>query len=370
MNRKGLALVALMLALVGVLVAGCAQPTPQIIEKPITVVVEREVSVEKQVLSTVIVEKEKVVEKKVVETVVVEVEKVITATPLPPTPTPTPATIRMYFVPSTEADTVLASGGEISKMLEKTTGYKFEVAVPTSYAAVIEAMCAGKADVAWLATFAYVLANDKCGVEAKLTTVRFGLATYRAQIIALSDAEREKKGLKPIRSLEDINGLKFAFTDPLSTSGYLFAKSMLIDAGIKPGEEIFAGGHPQVVLAVYQGDVDAGATFWSPIRPDGTIGDARRNVFETYPDAGERVKILRLSDEIPNDTVSFRKDLPEDVKQKLVAAILTMAKTDEGVEVLGKLYNITGLVAATDSDYDVVRQMGTNLGFDFASVIK
>jgi len=58
------------------LLAACAQPTPQVVEKPITVVVEKEVPVEKQVIATVIVEKEKVVK----ETVVVHKEKVVKET--------------------------------------------------------------------------------------------------------------------------------------------------------------------------------------------------------------------------------------------------------------------------------------------------
>jgi peptide/nickel transport system substrate-binding protein len=72
--------------------ASCAQPTPQVIEKPVTVVVEKEVPVEKEVVKTVVVEKEVPVEKVVQQTVVVEkervvekevaVEKVVTATPV------------------------------------------------------------------------------------------------------------------------------------------------------------------------------------------------------------------------------------------------------------------------------------------------
>lgn len=72
---------------VGFVAVACAAPTPQVIEKPVTVVVEKQVPVEKQVVSTVVVEKQVAVEKVVKETVVVqkEVEKqvVVTATPIP-----------------------------------------------------------------------------------------------------------------------------------------------------------------------------------------------------------------------------------------------------------------------------------------------
>ena len=70
------------LVLVTMLLAACAAPTPEIIEK--------EVVVEKKVVETVEVEKEVVVEKLVVETVIVEKEVVlvVTATPEPATATP------------------------------------------------------------------------------------------------------------------------------------------------------------------------------------------------------------------------------------------------------------------------------------------
>jgi peptide/nickel transport system substrate-binding protein len=67
------------LAVLVVVVAACAAPTPEVIKE--------EVIVEKEVPVTVVVEKEKVVEKEVVQTVEVEkevvVEKVVTATPKP-----------------------------------------------------------------------------------------------------------------------------------------------------------------------------------------------------------------------------------------------------------------------------------------------
>jgi len=66
--------------------SACSAPTPQVIDRPVTVVVEKEVSVEKQVLQTVVVEKEKIVSQEKVVTSIVEkekiVEKVVTATPV------------------------------------------------------------------------------------------------------------------------------------------------------------------------------------------------------------------------------------------------------------------------------------------------
>ena len=79
MYRHGRLLVVCMITAFAVMLAACAPPTPQVIEK--------EVVVEKEVPVTIEVEKEVVVEKKVVETVVVEkevvVEKIVEVTPIP-----------------------------------------------------------------------------------------------------------------------------------------------------------------------------------------------------------------------------------------------------------------------------------------------
>ena len=262
--------------------------------------------------------------------------------------------IKMYFVPSAEVDKVLTSGSAIAEHLKEVTGYEFETAVPTHYSAVIEAMGTDEADIAWLATFSYILAHEKHGVDVALKTVRYGDHQYRGQIIAQKDSG--------IKSLEDVNGKKIAYTDAASTSGFIYPSALFAQMGIQPGETFFAGGHPQAVLAVYEGTADVGCTYWSPPRSDGSVGDARRAVRETYPDVAEKVVIVGFTDWIPNDTVSFREGFPAEMRDKIVTALKAYAASETGQEVLGDLYNITGLVDATDADYDVVRRSLEALG--------
>src|SRR3989337_1941888 len=88
----------------------------------------------------------------------------------------------MAFVPSSDAQRVLATGSTIARMLEVATGYSIEATVPTGYAAAIEAACAGRVHIAWLAPASYVLANARCGAEVGLISVRAGLPYYGSQI--------------------------------------------------------------------------------------------------------------------------------------------------------------------------------------------
>lgn len=254
--------------------------------------------------------------------------------------------IKMYFVPSLEAGKVVASGEEIAEALHKATGYYFKVAVPTSYAAVIEAMGSYQADIAWLPTYAYVLAHQKYDANVRLMTVRNGEKNYRGQFVALKDE---------IQDIQDIQGKIIAYTDAASASGYIYPSAILKENGIVPKDHIFAGGHPQAILAVYSGRADVACSYWSPPDEFGRPTDAREKLFETHSDIYDKVRIVGFTDWIPNDTVTFRKNLPHDLEQKVVDALYGFAQSAEGQKTLKALYDVDGLDYATDADYDVVR---------------
>jgi len=269
--------------------------------------------------------------------------------------------IKMYFVPSMEAGKVVTSGNAIAAGLEKLTGYKYKIAVPTNYAAVIEAMGTEQADIGWLPTFAYVLANQKYQAQVALTTVRNGLEKYRGQFVVRTDSG--------IKNLQDINGKIIAYTDASSTSGYIYPSALLKMSNIKPDKYYFAGGHPQTVLAVYQGSADVGCSYWSP--PQNNVPqDARKAVLETYPDIMEKVVPIAFTDWIPNDTVTFRKGFDEKMKTRIVNALLEFANSKQGHAVLYELYSVDNFVKSNDSDYDVVRQSLETLGFGAEEFVK
>jgi len=282
-------------------------------------------------------------------------------------PAQTP-TFVMAFVPSGQSDAILASGNQIADLLGTMTGYKFQSFVATSYAGVIEAMGAGRADVAWLSTFAYVIAHQKYGVEVRLVSVRFGSPFYRAEIIAGANSG--------INGLADLKGKRFAFVDPASTSGYLFPLAGLKKAGYDPqtffGQTVFAGSHPNVVVAVYQGRADAGAVY----------EDARADMQKQLPDVMQKLKVVWKSDPIPNDTVSFRKALPQDVKDRIAVALLRFSQTPAGTDALKNAYQIEALadyqtlvtkygikVANLDAFYNPVRDVATYAGVNLEQLI-
>lgn len=269
--------------------------------------------------------------------------------------------IKLFFTPSVDAQVIEDNSKAFKEFLENNTPYKFSVSIPQSYIAVVESFGTKRADVAAINTFGYILANQKFGAEARLTVIRHGSDSYQAQFLAKTDG--------PINSMKDFEKKKIAFVDGSSTSGYLLPMKMLKDRGLNPSEVVFAGKHDSVITMIYQGAVDGGATFYSP-PAKGEIQDARRLVKTQYPDVEKKIKIVELSDSIPNDPIIFRKELPEEMKNVLVEAFLKFVATPEGKVAFDKIYGVTDIKRAKDADYDGVRKMLETLGQDLDQLMK
>ena len=272
--------------------------------------------------------------------------------------------VTMAFVPSADSQKVLASGEPLANLLTQATNLNFKVSVPTSYTTVIEAMGSGQVDVGWLAPFAYVLAHDRNGSQLLFASLRQGSKTYRSQIIARADSG--------INSINDLRGKKFAFVDPASASGFLFPNYTLAQMGIDYktffSDTIFAGGHDKVVIAVYNKQVDAGATFGQNI-DTGPPTDARTLVTNTLPDVMQVVKPIAQTAPIPNDTVSVRSGLDPALVKLIGDGLLYVQSTPDGQKALKDLYGIDGLGPASDSDYDIVRNAARVLNLDLEQQI-
>lgn len=248
-------------------------------------------------------------------------------------------------VPSGETERVVTGFEEVAGMIYDETGLVIEPFVATEYAGVIEAMCSDppKAHMASLATFSYILANEKGCAEAALVAVRFGSPVYNGQIFVRADSG--------IETLADLEGKTFCRPDPLSTSGWIIPSITLKAAGIDPDTDLAqvvdAGSHDASVAGVYNGDCDAGSSYV----------DARGTVEEDYPDVMDVIKVIEVSADIPNDGVQFVSGFDEELKGQIVEALLSISETEEGKEAIGSAYQWNGLEEHDDSFYDPFRQV-------------
>ena len=256
--------------------------------------------------------------------------------------------IKFVLHPSTDSRLLVGRVSFVKRYLEAQTPYKYKFSVPTNYIATVESFGTKRADVASINAFGYIMAHDRYKTQARLIIQRYGLETYQSQIIARANGT--------IKSITDINGRRFAYVDPISTSGYLMPAKLFADHNIKPQETIFAQKHDNVVTMIYQGQVDAGATWYSPPH-NGQMRDARRLVKTQYEDVEDKIKIIHLTDHLPNDPIVFRADLPQKIKEDIINALLNYISTKEGKNVFNDLLGATGFVKCSDSRYDSLRDM-------------
>lgn len=264
--------------------------------------------------------------------------------------------VKLYFTPSVDAESITINSIDFLRFLETETGLFFKTGVPANYIAVVEAFGSDRADIGVMNSFGYLMANDKYGAEAKLKVLRYGEDHYRGQIIAHVNSG--------IKTVADLAGKKFAFTDPSSTSGYMFPKKILKDNQVAPGETTFAIKHDNVVTMVYQGQVDAGATYYSPPTENGEIRDARARVKTQFPDVEEKIKVIEITEKIPNDPFVFRKGLSKEITDKFISAVKKYIKTPTGREIFKNIYSVDGVVDATDNDYNGLRKMIKTINID------
>ena len=294
-------------------------------------------------------------------------------TPVPPTEVPLGSAekpIIMALAPSATTQELIASGDAIAKQISDITGYTIKTTVPTSYAALVEAMGSGNAQIGWLPTVPYIVAHQKGYADVGLVVLRSGADHYGFELIAnkdagftsFYDATAGKDTADAATALAQFAGKKPCYTDPLSSSGYLVPAGFLANAKIKTLAGAWVQGHSTVVKSIYlspKGEIcNFGATFI----------DARSGIAKDFPDVNDKVQIIWVSDAIiPNDTVSYAKDLPADVRQKITDAILQMTKTDAGKAALNSVYQVSDVKQVDDSFYDDYRVYLEAIHFDVNS---
>jgi ABC-type phosphate/phosphonate transport system substrate-binding protein len=184
-----------------------------------------------------------------------------------------------------------------------------------------------------------------------------------------------------IDRLSDLNGKSFAFSDETSTSGHIFARALLQRNNVELGHVFYAGGHPNSVQAVEDGKVAGGAAFYSPPSAanerDGTkVGDARFLILKNMQSQDERdefletVRVLALTEPIPNDVCCVRRGFPEATFRRFEASLQRFLATPDGQ---GAYYDLVAGVAAepcTDADFDEFRDALKRTGVSASKLLE
>ena len=232
--------------------------------------------------------------------------------------------------PSVSSDEMLKKAQPLEKFLRDGLGGKTDVQVyvPSSFAAVVESLRFGHAQVAFMSAWPAQLAVRLGGAEVPLAEVR--------QVVI----GKEKKEApyyfsywvvlpnSPYQNLQSLKGKAVCFPSPISTSGYVAPMGRLAELNLiktTQGKEadpktffkevLFGGGYGQCWQALKQGQVDATVT----------AGDIPEKL---YNEVIASTRIIEQQGPIPSHAVVFSKELKEPLRSRVIGTISKLGELE------------------------------------------
>ncbi|HVI10836.1 MAG TPA: putative selenate ABC transporter substrate-binding protein [Candidatus Binatia bacterium] len=253
--------------------------------------------------------------------------------------------LRVAMIPSTDPGKIVRESQPLVDYLQKETGARVELVVPTNYAAVVEAIANGQVDIAYLGGFTFVQASRRAGVQPLVQRERD--QNFHSVFITQPNSR--------INSLADLKGRTFAFGDVNSTSGHLMPAYFMRAAGVDPSalaKTVYSGGHDATALAVANAKVDAGAMdelVFGNMMKAGKITPAQVRVFFTTPPFFDYVWVARQS-------------IDPELRDGFARAFLGLDASKAEHKALLDLLNATRYVRADGANYDKLRQAARDEG--------
>jgi phosphonate transport system substrate-binding protein len=229
--------------------------------------------------------------------------------------------------------------------LESAIGRRVQFVQRGVYSPIIDGLRAGHIDFAWICGFPYVLHAREFRLVA--VPVWRGRQTYQSYLIAGRDSN--------VAGIDDLRGRSFAFSDPLSNSGYLYLRFLLAQRQARSdtyfGRSFFAHSHLNVVEAVADGLADGGAV-------DGYVWEV---LAEVMPSLTARTRVLQRSPEFAFPPLVAAAHVDASLRQRMQQALLSMQDSPDGRDVLREL-RLDRIDVGVARQYDSIAEMARVVG--------
>lgn len=236
----------------------------------------------------------------------------------------------------------LESYSPLFDYLASKLGRPVQVVQRGTYAEVNDLIRTGDVDMAFICTYSYVESHRRFGTELLATPQVNSKTTYQAYLITPADSDA--------RSILDLRGRTFAFTDPMSHTGRFVPTWLLMQHGERPdtffSRIIYTYSHDNSVKAVATRLVDGAAV-------DSLVYEF---AVARAPEIGEKTRIIWRSPPYAAPPVVVPPGLDPQLKRTLQEVLLTAHLDREGRQALAAL-QIDRFVILDDTAYDSVRQV-------------
>jgi phosphonate transport system substrate-binding protein len=231
---------------------------------------------------------------------------------------------------------------KIADYVSKQTGRQAILVQRKTYAEVNMLLANGDIDIAFLSTGAYSSYRGMNEIELFVMAEHEGNCLYTPEIIVHKDSN--------IKTINDLQGKIFAFTDPLSYSGHMVINEYLRQKNTDPEKffkrYFYTYSHDKSLWAVATKVTD-GASF------DSQIYEYAK---EKTPELAAKVRFIASMESVPTGPVVISKKLKPEQKEQLRHIFLTMHEDPETATALQHLV-IDRFVIPTPALYEPLRKL-------------
>jgi phosphonate transport system substrate-binding protein len=231
---------------------------------------------------------------------------------------------------------------ELIKLVSEKIKIPIEFKQRKTYTEVNQLLEFKQVDLAFICSGAYVDLADKSRIEILVVPVSNGKPFYQSYIITNSNTS--------INKFEDLKDKSFAFTDPLSNTGRLYAVKRVKESGSDVNtffsKWMYTYAHDNSIQLVQRNTVDAASV-------DGLVFEYLKKF---TPEKVENIRIIEKSEYFGIPPIVVPSLLDKEIKDKLRTLFLELDKDPVGKKILDKLL-IDKFITGKDSDYDSIREM-------------
>jgi phosphonate transport system substrate-binding protein len=225
------------------------------------------------------------------------------------------------------------------------------------YEALLSAVVAGEVDLAWMSPLLQPRSIAR-GAHVAVVAERNGWLTHRSAVIVRRD--------DPRRAASDLRGVRAAWLDPDSASGYLFPRGELLEHGATFAHEQFYWDPVNVAAAVLSGEADVGACYLA----DPTIASptaAGAGLAEVLGTHAQGLRALHVTDQIPPAGIVLAPRVTKEEAQLITAGLGALHKDPPGRDVLRLLCHADRLAPVTETLSETLRAWAETVVLRLAS---
>jgi phosphate/phosphite/phosphonate ABC transporter binding protein len=229
--------------------------------------------------------------------------------------------LRFAVSRSNGGPTLLDGARRFAAALEKQLGAPVAVAVTYDYSMLLKTLLTGGAELAWMPPLIHARAVA-AGAKLVALSQRGGVLGYHSALLVRGDSAYQR--------IADLRGVRVAWVDKASASGYLFPRLHLIAAGLEPqtafASERFFGSATSACRAVTHGEADLCACF---LPTASSKPDAQREVEATF-NTGKTLRVLDVTARIPPDGFAVSPSLDAAISGQIRSTLLNLHLFPDG----------------------------------------